>query len=208
MNQKSNLYLPNRLVRITLVTLLDMMGENGLNAVFKRGNLEWLIHRLPPDDMQRQFDFADYAALAAAVEEIYGPRGAKVLLARAGRQAFANGISGFTERLGVAGLALKAIPFQLKMGRFLKNIAKTYSESSDRKCDLLEGNDHYLFINRTCPVCWGRTLSKPGCHITLGFLQEATHWISNGAEFEVRQVSSIACGDPSCDFKISKTPFP
>jgi predicted hydrocarbon binding protein len=194
-------------VRITLLTLQDMMGENGLHAAFKRGSLEVLIHGMPPDDMQPQFDFADYAALAAAVEDIYGPRGAKVLLARAGRQAFANGISGFTERLGVAGLALKAIPLQLKLGRFLKNIAKTYSETSDRKCDLWEENDYYLFINRTCPVCWGRSLSKPGCHITLGFLQQATNWISNGSEFEVRQVSSIACGDPSCDFKISKNPI-
>ena len=207
MNQKSNLYLPNRIVRITLLTLQDMMGENGLNAVYKLGKLDELILRLPPDDMERQFDFADYAALAAAVEEIYGSRGAKVLLARAGRKAFDNGISAFTERLGVAGLALKAIPLQLKLGRFLKNIAKTYSESSDRKCDLHEENSNYIFINRTCPVCWGRRLNKPGCFITLGFLQEATHWISNGAEFEVRQVACIACGDPSCDFKISKTPL-
>jgi len=35
----SGLYIPNRIARYMIVTLQDLMGENGLNEVFKQSGL-------------------------------------------------------------------------------------------------------------------------------------------------------------------------
>jgi predicted hydrocarbon binding protein len=69
-----------------------------------------------------------------------------------------------------------------------------------------DNGDHYLYINKRCPVCWGHHVTSPDCHITLGFLQEVTSFISNGAQFQIRQITSIGAGYASCDFVVPKHP--
>jgi predicted hydrocarbon binding protein len=209
MIEKSGLHLPNRIARYMIMTLHDLMGENGLNAVLRRGGLPYFQTILPPDDMENAFDFADYSAICAAVAETYGPRGAKVFLIRAGKAGFAKGIQSFLDNYGSSIEATgKLVPLSIKLPLFLRWMAKTYSESSDRVISVKDMGDHYLYINHRCPVCWGRKVSNPDCHITLGFLQEATHFISMGSNFQINQISSIAMGSPSCDFVVPKHPIP
>lgn len=206
--KKSGLYMPNRIVRYMLSTLCDLMGENGLNAVLKRSGLPPYQELLPPDDMERAFDFANYSAICEGVADTYGPRGAKAFMIRAGKAGFLNGIQSFIDNYG-AGLEAtgKLVPLSIKLPLFLKWIAKNYTETSDRIVQVKDMGDHYLYINKRCPVCWGRETEAPECHITLGFLQEATSFISQGHHFQIHQVSTIAMGDPSCDFVVPKQPY-
>lgn len=186
--------------------LAEIMGANGMINALKLANLPEFIQSPPPDDLERAFDFADYSALCAAIEQIYGLRGARVLLGRAGRVGFQRGISDFTDRLGVAGNAMQYIPLGIKAPLFLKAIARNYTEISDRASESHEEGDHYVFTNLRCPVCWGRRMEKPGCHVTLGFLQEAMRWISGGKEFSVVQTSCVGAGGENCSFQISRQP--
>ena len=207
MIEKSGFHVPNRIARYMIVTLQDLMGENGLNAVLRRGGLPDFQTILPADDMQNAFDFADYSAICAAVADTYGPRGAKVFMIRAGKAGFLNGIQSFLDNYGASIAATgKLVPLSFKLPLFLRWIAKTYTESSDRVISVKDMGDHYLYINHRCPVCWGRKVTAPDCHITLGFLQEATHFISMGSNFHIHQVSSIGAGDKSCDFVVPKHP--
>ena len=201
-------HVPNRIARYMIMTLQDLMGENGLNAVLKRGGLPNYQQICPPDTMDNAFEFATYSAICAAVADTYGPRGAKVFMIRAGKAGFRNGIQSFIDHYG-AGLEAtgKLVPLSIKLPLFLKWIAKNYTETSDRIVAIKDNGDHYLYINKHCPVCWGRTVSTPDCHITLGFLQEATAFISNGSQFQIRQITSIGAGDLSCDFIIPKRPI-
>jgi hypothetical protein len=190
-------------------TLLDLMGENGLNAVLRHGGLPDYQTLLPPDNMLNVFDFAYYSAICSAVAETYGPRGAKVFLIRAGRAGFLNGIQSFIDNYGASLEATgRLVPLSIKLPLFLRWIAKNYTETSDRIVKVKDMGDHYLYINHRCPVCWGRKSVSPDCHITLGFLLEATSFISMGSSFQIRQVSAIACGNASCDFIIPKHPNP
>lgn len=203
----SGYHIPNRIARYMIVTLQDLMGENGLNAVLKQSGLPPYQEICPPDTMDNAFDFSLYSAICASVANTYGPRGAKVFLIRAGKASFRNGIQSFIDNYG-AGLEIggKILPITFKLPLLLKWIAKNYTETSDRIVEVKDGGDHYIYINKRCPVCYGRTVSAPDCHITLGFLQEATAFISNEAQFQIRQTTSIAAGDESCDFIIPKKP--
>ena len=209
MIENSGLHVPNRIARYMISTLHDLMGENGLNAVLRHGGLPDYQTLLPPDNMLNVFDFAYYSAICSAVAETYGPRGAKVFLIRAGRAGFLNGIQSFIDNYGASLEATgRLVPLSIKLPLFLRWIAKNYTETSDRIVKVKDMGDHYLYINHRCPVCWGRKSVSPDCHITLGFLLEATSFISMGASFQIRQVSAIACGNASCDFIIPKHPIP
>ena len=81
---KSGYYYPNKIARIALLALEDVMGKNGVNAILNLANLQHLIDNYPPDNLERQFDFADFSAINGALEEMYGPRGGRGLALRAG----------------------------------------------------------------------------------------------------------------------------
>ena len=206
---KSGFHVSNRIARLMLISLEDMMGTNGLNAVLKLGGLPNYDQLLPPDDMELAFDFADYGAICSAVADTYGPRGSRVLMMRAGFAFFNSGIGPFMESYG-AGLNFgnKLMPLSLKLPLFLKWIARTYNNTSDLIVEVHDGGDHYLYVNKRCPICWGRHVTKPDCNHTLGFLQAATNFIAIDSRFQIRQISSIGAGDPSCDFVIPKQPVP
>ena len=60
---KSGLYYPNKIAHIALTAIEDVMGKNGLNAILNLAGLSHLIDNYPPDNLERQFDFAEFLAL-------------------------------------------------------------------------------------------------------------------------------------------------
>ena len=116
MTEKSGLYVPNRIAYYMIYSLMDLMGENGLNAVLRRAKLPEYKVILPPDNMDREFDFADYAAVCEAVADTYGPRGAKVFMIRAGKAGFRNGIQSFIDNYGASLEATgRLVPLSIKL---------------------------------------------------------------------------------------------
>ena len=102
---KSGLYYPNKFAHITLKALEDVMGKNGLNAILNLANLSFLIDNYPPDNLERQFDFADYSSIWGALEDLYGPRGGRGLALRAGRATFDDALKNFGAMAGVGDMA-------------------------------------------------------------------------------------------------------
>ena len=90
--EKSGLYYPNKIARIYIMAMEDVMGKNGLNAILNLAGLQNYIDNYPADNLERQFDFADFTALNAALEDMYGPRGGRGLALRAGRACFSQGL--------------------------------------------------------------------------------------------------------------------
>ncbi len=73
----SGYYYPNKLARIYIMAIEEVMGKNGLNAILNLAGLSHLIDNYPPDNFDKEFDFADFSALNMALEEMYGPRGSR-----------------------------------------------------------------------------------------------------------------------------------
>ena len=204
---KSGLYYPNKVVRIALLAIEEVMGRNGLNAILNLANQSHLINNYPPDNLDRAFDFADFSSIQGALEEMYGPRGGRGLALRAGRATFTNGLKNFGALAGVGDLAFKVLPLSAKLRIGLPAMAKVFSTTSDQLSTVEEKEGHYVYTIHRCPVCWGRKTDKPACFIATGLLQAGGKWISGGQEFKITQVTAHSAGDPTCDFIIEKEPI-
>jgi hypothetical protein len=177
-----------------------------LNAVLNMAKLSHLIDNYPPEDMEKRFDFADFASLNAALEEMYGPRGGRGLALRAGRAGFARGLQGFGALVGASDLAFKVLPLGTKLKLGLPMMAAVFNQFSDQISRVEEKEDHFVYYIDRCPVCWGRKTDKPVCFAATGLLQEGLRWVSGGKEFRVDETTCIGMGDPACTYLIYKEP--
>jgi predicted hydrocarbon binding protein len=199
-------FYTDRIVRYYILAMEEIMGKNGLNAVLNMAKLSHLIDNYPPEDMEKKFDFADFAALNAALEEMYGPRGGRGLALRAGRAGFARGLQGFGALVGASDLAFKVLPLGTKLKLGLPMMAAVFNQFSDQISRVEEKEDHFVYYIDRCPVCWGRKTDKPVCFAAAGLLQEGLRWVSGGKEFRVDETTCIGMGDQACTFIIYKEP--
>lgn len=204
---KSGLHYPNKFARITILAMEEVMGKNGLNAILNMAGLTHLIDNYPIDNLEREFDFADYSSLHAALEEMYGPRGGRGLALRAGRAVFGSALKNFGALAGVGDMAFKVLPLPVKIKVGLPSVAKVFTQLSDQHTTVEERDNEYVYVIHKCPVCWGRKTDKPACYTATGLLQECFKWVSGGHEFRVNEEKCIAMGDDVCSFVIQKEPI-
>ena len=76
--------MPNANLRVLLLGIGGGVGENGAKGVLDGGGLGHFIDNYPPNDTELEASFADYGAAQQAVEDFYGPRGARAMLIRIG----------------------------------------------------------------------------------------------------------------------------
>ena len=205
---KSGYYYANKFTLITLKALEEVMGKNGLNAILNLAQLPQLIDHYVPDNLAKEFDFADFTAINVALEEMYGPRGGRGLALRAGRATFADALKNFGALAGAGDLAFKVLPLQVKIRIGTLAMAKIFSTVSDQQTTVLERENDFVYTIHRCPQCWGRSgLDKPVCFIGHGLLQEGLKWLSGGSEFRVNESKCMAMGDTVCEYIIQKSPI-
>jgi predicted hydrocarbon binding protein len=204
---KSEFNYANKIALISICALEEVVGKNGLNAILNLAHLPHLINNYPPDNLEREFNFADFSALNMALEEMYGIRGGRGLALRAGRAAFTDALRNFGAMAGVGDVAFKVLPLQAKMRIGIPAMAKIFSQVSDQLSTVEERENEYIYTIHRCPVCWGRTSDTPVCFIAMGLLQGGLKWVSGGGEFRVNESKCIAVGDEVCEFTIQKIPI-
>ena len=206
--QKSGLYYPNKFGLITIKSLEEVMGKNGLNAILNLAGMNNYIDNYPPDNLEKGFDFAELSALGSGLEDMYGPRGGRGLALRAGRATFSDALKNFGALAGVADLAFVVLPLHAKLRIGVPAMAKIFSQLSDQLSTVEEKDNEYIYTIHKCPVCWGRhNADKPVCFIAAGLLQEGLKWVSGGNEFRVNESKCVAVGDDVCEFVIQKEPI-
>lgn len=206
--EKSGYYYPNKFARIFLDAMEEVMGKNGLNAVLNLAGLPQLIGNYPPDNLEKNFDFADFTALCVALEEMYGPRGGRGLALRVGRTLFADALRGFGALAGVGDLAFKVLPLNAKLKVGVPAMANIFSQFSDQISNVFEeGDDRIIYTLERCPMCWGRKTDKAVCFVGQGLLQEGLRWVSGGREFKVDLSTCIGKGDDMGRYIIYKEPI-
>ena len=206
--QKSGLYYPNKFGLITLKSLEEVMGKNGLNAILNLAGMNNYIDSYPPDNLDKGFDFSELSALGTALEDMYGPRGGRGLALRAGRATFSDALKNFGALAGVADLAFVVLPLHAKLRIGVPAMAKIFSQLSDQLSTVEEKDNEYIYTIHKCPCCWGRhNMDKPVCFISTGLLQEGLKWVSGGNEFRVNESKCVALGDEVCEFVIQKEPI-
>lgn len=205
--EKSGFYYPNKFARITIEALEEVMGKNGVNAILHLAGLSEYINNYPPDNLEKEFDFAYFTALCVALEEMYGPRGGRGLALRAGRATFADALRGFGALAGVGDLAFKVLPLAAKLKIGLPAMANIFTQFSDQISNVHDDGDKYIYTLERCPMCWNRKADRPVCFIGQGLLQEGLRWVSGGHEFKVDISTCIAKGDDMGRYIIYKEPI-
>jgi predicted hydrocarbon binding protein len=204
---KSGFYLPNKIARLAIISMGEVVGKNGLNVILKMARLPHLVEELPPSNLDREFDFSDFSSINIALEDLYGARGGRGLALRAGRATFTGGLRNFGAMAGVGSAQLKALPMNTRLRLGLPALAKIFSQTSDQICSVEEKDTTFHYLIHRCPVCWGRHTDKPACNMTNGLLQSCLLWVSGGSEFSVTQARSKSTGSPACEFIIDKKPI-
>jgi predicted hydrocarbon binding protein len=205
--EKSGYYYPNMIAKIYLEAIEEVMGTNGMKALLNMSGMQHLIDNFPPGNLEKAFDFSDFAHLNEGMEMMYGPRGGRALALRAGRKAFAQGLSNFGAMVGVADKTFRLLPLSIKLKVGLRAMATAFSSTSDQISYVEEEKDHFIYVIERCPVCWNRHADAPICHAAMGIIQEALDWGSGGKRFKTSEVTCIAKGDPTCNFIIYKEPI-
>lgn len=204
---ESGYYYPNKMGRILLVAMEEVMGRNGLNALLNLVELRQFINDLPPDNLEKEFDFAHISNLLRGLDEVYGPRGGRGLALRGGRAIFSRGLKQFGALAGVGDLAFKVLPLQTKLKIGVPAVARIFTQFSDQQSRVEEYDDHFLYYIERCSMCWGRETDRPLCHVAVGILQETLRWISGGLEFRVDIIECIGQGDKAGILRIDKEPI-
>jgi predicted hydrocarbon binding protein len=200
-------YYPNKLGRIILLSLEEVIGRNGINAVLNLADLQHLINNLPPDTFDLGFRFDDLGSIHQALDTMYGPRAGRGLALRAGRACFKHGLHEFGSILGVSDLAFRLLPLKMKIKVSVEAFADLFNNYSDQVVWVEEKPDEFFWHTERCPACWGRVTDSPCCQLTVGLLQETLFWVSGGKYFMVEETSCIAQGDQTCTIHLSRQPL-
>jgi predicted hydrocarbon binding protein len=203
---KSGFYYPNRMVRIYLTAIEEMIGPEAMRAVLNSAGLPQFINNYPPPNLSREFDFADFSAIGKTLEKMYGARGERGLCTHAGKACFNLGLVEFGSLTGVGELALKAISYNTKLKIGLKGMAEAFINTSDQLCSVTEQPDYFVYTIQRCPVCWGRSSSRPICYVAASIIQAGLLWLTDGHLFEVEEMACCALGQEACVFHIPKEP--
>jgi predicted hydrocarbon binding protein len=200
-------FYPNRMGRILLLSMEEVMGTNGVNAVLKLASLSSLIGKYPPDDRECIFPFSTISTLTEKLEQLYGPHGGRGLALRIGRACFNSGVRQYGTQMGLTEMAFRLLPLPAKVSAGAKAFAELFNTFTDQKVRVVDEDNKLFWHIERCPLCWERQTHEPVCHLAVGVLQEALYWLSGGKVFNVEEVTCIAAGDESCTILIDKSPI-
>ena len=200
-------YYPNRMGRIILLSMEEVMGRNGVNAILKLASLSPLMEAYPSDDTELAFPFNTLSSITDTLEHAYGPHGGRGLALRVGRACFNYGVRQYGTQLGLTEMAFRLLPLPMKVSAGAKVFAELFNNFTDQRVRVEEEHGKLLWHIDRCPLCWERKAQDPVCHLAVGLLQEALYWLSGGKVFNVEEQTCIAAGDAACTIVIDQTPI-
>jgi predicted hydrocarbon binding protein len=203
-NKKPNYFYPNKMGRIILLAMEEILGMNGIDTVLNHTGLQHWINNYPNNNLELAFPFEDLSHIQTGMEEIYGPRAGQSLALRIGQATFKYGLREFGPMLGISNLGFRLLPLRTKLSKGADIFADTFNKYTDQKVRVTNNEDTIYWHIERCPICWQRNSAYPCCNLAVGILQEALYWISGGRFFQAQETECIARGDPTCKIEIKK----
>ena len=207
MISSQTLYYPNRMGRIILLSMEEVMGRNGVNAILKLASLSSLMEAYPADNTELAFPFHTLSSITDTLEQAYGPHGGRGLALRVGRACFNYGVRQYGTQLGLTEMAFRLLPLPMKVSAGAKVFAELFNNYTDQRVRVEDADGKLFWHIDQCPLCWERKAQDPVCHLAVGLLQEALYWLSGGKVFNVEEQTCIASGDAVCTIMIDQSPI-
>jgi predicted hydrocarbon binding protein len=204
---KSAYFYPQKMGRIILLGMQEVIGRQGVASVLRLASLEALAENIPPARAERTFPFETVSQMQTALELAYGPRGGRGLALRVGRACFKYGLREYGSMLGLSEMAFRLLPLSTKLHTGARSFAELFNKHTDQRVRIEDTEGSILWHIERCPLCWGRKAKDPVCHLAVGLLQESLYWLSGGKIVEVEEIACIARGDPACTIEINRVPI-
>lgn len=199
-------WMPNATLRLLFMSIEEVMGADGMKAVLNGAHLQQYIGNYPPNTLDLGVKFSEYGLAEQAVETFYGPRGARAMLTRVGREVFRYGLREQSAVLGMAGNALKSLPLismQAKMKILLQQIVSAANKTVNQPTRLEEDAESFIMVVDQC-VCEYRPYHpNPCCLVTVGTLTEAMKWLTD-KPFDIKEITCLNVGADACRYRIPK----
>ncbi len=206
-NSSDDFYYPNKMGNILLRSLKEMLGREQTELVLQEGGIGGLLEDFPPNDLSKNYPFRGVSGITEGLENVFGTEEGRRKAAELGHLTFQRGIFDFDPMLGIIDMPRRLMPLGMKIRLGMDIFGVVFNRFSDQRVKISEDQDNYLWVITRCPVCWGRQVAGPACHLATGILEEALSWVSNGRQFHVEQTSCIAAGDTDCTIAIRKQPL-
>lgn len=203
----SAFFYPQKMGRIVLLGMEEVIGKSGVDAVLKLAALHEFTQAYPPSKADKTFSFEALSRLHTSLEQAYGPRGGRGVALRTGRSCFKYGLKEYGSMLGLTEMAFRLLPLSMKLRVGARSFADLFNKYTDQRVRVEESDSAIFWHIERCPLCWGRQTDEPVCHLAVGLLQEALYWLSGGKVFNVEETACIARGDPLCTITVEKTPL-
>jgi len=197
----------NRMGRIVLMAMEEVLGHSGVNAVLHLAHLPDYIDQYPAYNQGFKFPLQHLSLLLTAFESAYGPRAGRGLFLRVGRACVKYGLREFGSELGITDLAFRLLPLPTRIKVGSERLAGLFNQITDQAVHLEVDEKYISWQIKHCPLCWERQADIPSCVLAVGLLQEALYWVSGGKNYLVEEQKCIACGDSTCTIVIDRTPM-
>jgi len=198
--------MPNGTLRLLFLSIEEVMGPDGMKAVLNGAGMQHYIGNYPPNTLELGVKFSEYGRVEQAVEDFYGPRGARAMLMRVGREIFRYGLREQSAVLGIAGNALKNMPLismQAKMKILLQQIVAAANKTVNQPARLEEDADSFIVVIDRCMCEYRPRHPAPCCLVTVGTFGEAMKWLTD-KQVQVKEITCLNMGADACRYQIPK----
>ncbi len=196
----------NSLMYVSLITIKDIMGKNGFNALLNFSGLAKYKDEFPPNDDKVEVPLPDFSALIKGILEIFGEKGARSILYNLGRRSFNVILEENPALLGLVGLGLKVLPKKKRIDKLYTIASKETNKIFGENQNYYSSDEGFVFEIYDCFWCKGLKTKGPICYAEVGWNAEAAKW-ATGDEHGVEEVLCRAKGDNVCKIVISHDPI-
>lgn len=200
-------YYPQRMGRIILQAMDEILGHEGTQSILRFSSLASSLDHLPESRSDKTFSFETLSRLIESLEQAYGPQGGRGTALRVGRACFQYGLREYGSMLGLTEMAFRLLPLSSKLSVGSKSFADLFNKHTDQIVRIEENEQKIFWHIERCPLCWERHTTEPACHLAVGLLQESLYWVSGGKTFNVEEINCAARGDAVCSIAIDKMPI-
>ena len=199
--------VPSLVIRQVCDSIVDNLGERSLRLLFAQSGLQRFYSggELPPADDTPSATVDELSHLFATSFRIFGDKGIKPILLRAGRNSLKHFRESNRTLAALAGAAFKVLPTDAKIKLVLSRSAKVAEELLHAPHKTFDNAEGYFVEIGGCPYCAGTQADHGICYFPLGFYGEAMRW-ATGATYPVEEVECIAAGSTVCRFRIGREP--
>lgn len=196
--------IPNAFGRIFLISMEEILGRAGVNAVLNQAHLSAFIDNYPPADLEPMTHEELFVRVGEALEGVYGVRGGRGLALRAGRASFKFYLREHGQLMNLEQAEFRLLPLDQKVRSGLKKIATFFTAHTGQQIALREDDTYVYWEAENCPFCWGRRTDSPVCQYQVGLLQSALYWLSGGRFYAVQEEACFAAGAPADVIRIDR----